>query len=170
MPYPKLDAAGNPILPRYIPELKLIDFEERLVSGDLTADGVQYSSEVTSGGADAWTDALSKIIDPDIDGDLLWAELGLTAEFQQLNGTTTLTWQWQARNKDGTWVDLHTEVTESANTITSYTARTRQGFNKKTNFDAVPCEVKLRFKTSEANQGKAKVKSSSYVRVVYKAT
>jgi len=152
-----------------MPILELQDFEDRLVTGDLTADGVQYSPEVTSGAINTWTDAPSKLVEPGIRGEIIRLEIGLTAEFIQLNTTTTLTWQWQIRNKNGTWVDLHPAVEEAANTITSYTARTRQGFaSLGANLNVVPFEVKLRFQTSEANQGKARVKSSSYARVIFK--
>ena len=172
----KIDIAGmggkkiDELIPLGLRALTLLEYEARLVSGTLTADGVQYLAEVTSGAADTWVDAFTKVIEPGIFGAILWAELGLTAEFQELNTTTTLTWQWQARNKGGTWVDLHPAVTEGANTITSYTARTRQGFaSLSSNFNQVPYEIKLRFKTSEANQGKARVKSSSYARAVFRA-
>jgi len=145
------------------------DFEDRLVSGDLASDGVQYSDEVTTGDADADVDVLTKVVDPGLEGDILWVEFGLTAEFKAVSSSTAdLIWKWQARNKDGTWVDLHSAVTET-DIGTTYESRTRSGyFEPETNFNYVPFEVRLILQCNEANEGKAKVKNSSYVRVIYK--
>lgn len=171
MPYPTLDEAGNPILPRHIAELKLIDFEDRLVTGDLTDDGVQYSDEVATGGANVDVIVLEKTVDPVIDGDILWVEFGLTAEIKAATSATAdLKWLWQARNKDGTWVDLHPQITD-VDIGTTYVSRTRQGFFKiVANFQEVPFEIRFLLQCNEENEGRARVKSSSYVRVVYKAT
>ena len=87
----------------------------------------------------------------------------MTASFSTLNATTTLTWQWQIRPKDGVWIDLHPAVTESPAAVTT-AERTRQGEKIPTGLTTTPFEIKLRFKTSEASQGKAKVKASSYVK------
>ena len=144
------------------------DFEDRLVSGDLTSDGAQYSDEATTGDADVDVAALSKLVDPGLEGNILWVEFGLTAEFKALNATADLIWKWQARNKDGTWVDLHSAVTET-NIGTNYVSRTRSGyFTPVANFQEVPFEIRLILQCNEATQGRAKVKNSSYVRVIYK--
>ena len=148
------------------------DFEDRLVSGDLSQDGIQWSPEITSGGANVLTDALAKLIDPVLEGRIISVEFGLTAWFRQIGAAgaaTDLRWQWQARNKDGTWVDLHPEVTEAATESDINYERTRSGFAVVVdNFNAVPFELRLRFRTSLAGQGRAKVKNSSYTRVVYR--
>jgi len=143
--------------------LKLIEIDGDFILDQLlTDDGIQWSPTVTSGGADAWTEVLSKKFDPKLVGDIQKHTFGLTAWLKQLNTTTTLTWQWQGSDDEGTWVDLHLEVTEAANTITDGVERTRQGSKTVANFNKVPHYIRLRFKTSEANQGQAKVKSSSY--------
>ncbi len=162
----KLDVNSQP---QGLESLSLLEFEDKLVKGDLTADGVQYSAEVTSGLADAWTVAFTKTINSITQGYIFWLEAALTAAFIQLNATTTLTWKWQMRHTlTGTWVDLHPEVVEAANSITAYTARTRAGFPSiVANLQYVPLELRLYFKTSEANQGKAKAKNSSYVRICH---
>ena len=145
------------------------DFEDRLVSGALTEDGIQYSAEVTTGDADIDVDVLSKVVDPGLEGDILWVEFGLTVEFKAVSsGTADLIWKWQARNKNGTWVDLHSAVTET-DIGTTYKSRTRSGyFTPVANFQEVPFEIRLILQCNEATQGRAKVKSSSYVRVIYK--
>jgi len=212
-------------------KLKLIDYEDQLVSGDLTADGVQYSTETTLGATA--TQVLSKTIEPGIIGSILWLELGLTAELRAdisgiskwaastayslgaivkptggysgcvyecttagtsgtaeptwptadggtvADNTVTWTcrrfwlkWQWQARNKGGTFVNLHPEVTEDIPSET-YFARTRQGFaSLVANFNAVPYEVKLiAYRRDVAGtSANAKVKSSSYARAVFQAS
>ncbi len=145
------------------------DFEDRLVSGALTEDGVQYSSEVTTGAADTDVTVLSKLINPVLEGGILLVEFGVTADFKAVSsGTADLIWKWQARNKDGTWVDLHAAVTET-NIGTTYKSRTRSGyFIPEANFQNVPFEVRLILQCSELNEGRARVKNSSYVRVIYR--
>ena len=148
------------------------DFEDRLVSGDLVADGIQWSLEITSGGANVLTNVLAKLIDPVLEGRIILVEFGLTAWFRQIGATgaaTDLRWQWQARNKDGTWVNLHPEVTEPSSEADTNYERSRSGYAVVVdNFNAVPFELRLQFRTSLAGQGRAKVKNSSYVRVVYR--
>jgi len=145
------------------------DFEDRLVSGALTEDGVQYSSEITTGAADTDVTVLSKLINPVLEGGILLVEFGVTADFKAVSsGTADLIWKWQARNKDGTWVDLHSAVTET-NIGTTYKSRTRSGyFTPEANFQNVPFEVRLILQCSELNEGRARVKNSSYVRVLYR--
>ena len=145
------------------------DFEDRLVSGALTEDGIQYSSEVSTGAADTDVTVLSKLINPVLEGRILLVEFGLTADFKAVSsGTADLIWKWQARNKDGTWVDLHSAVTET-DIGTTYKSRTRSGyFTPEANFQDVPFEVRLILQCNELNEGRARVKNSSYVRVIYR--
>jgi len=145
------------------------DFEDRLVSGALTEDGIQYSSEVTSGAADTDVTVLSKLINPVLEGGILLVEFGVTADFKAVSsGTADLIWKWQARNKEGTWVDLHSAVTET-DIGTTYESRSRSGyFTPEANFQNVPFEVRLILQCNELNEGRARVKNSSYVRVIYR--
>ena len=148
----------------------LIDFEDRLVSGDLTENGVQYSDEAITTDADTYIEAFTKTIDPLIEGELLWVELRLAAELKAISSAAAdLKWKWQARNKDGTWVDLHSEVTE-ADIGTTYQSRTRSGyFTPGADFQRVPFEVRLLLQCNEANQGRARVRNDSYIRAAYRA-
>lgn len=148
----------------------LVDFEDRPVSGDLTESGVQYSDEATTADADTYVEAFAKTIDPLIEGDLVWVQLRLSADFKAVSSATAdLKWKWQARNKDGTWVDLHGEVTE-ANIGTAYRNRARSGyFTPEANLHRVPFEIRLLLQCNEANEGRARVRNDSYVRAVYRA-
>ena len=145
------------------------DFEDRLVSGALTEDGIQCSPEVTTGAADTDVTGLSKLINPVLEGRILLVEFGLTADFKAVSsGTADLIWKWQARNKDGIWVDLHSAVTET-DIGTTYESRTRGGyFTPEADFQNVPFEVRLILQCNELNEGRARVKNSSYVRVIYR--
>ncbi len=138
------------------------DFEDRLVTGVLTEDGIQYSPEVTIGAADTDVTVLSKLINPVLEGEILLVEFGLTADFKAVSsGTADLIWKWQVRNKDGTWVDLHSVVTET-DIGTTYISRTRSGyFTPEANFQMVPFEVRLILQCNELNEGRARVKNSS---------
>ena len=150
----------------------LIHFEDKLVGGDLTADGVQYTAEITTATANVDVVAHSKTIDPLIEGTILAIEFQLDVELKAVStATADLIWKWQARNKDGlTWVDLHSAVTET-NIGTTYQLRSRSGFfTPAADFQLVPFDVRLILQCNEATQGRAKVKNSSFVRVVYKTT
>ena len=120
--------------------------------GALTADGIQWSAEQDT-------------------GKLLEVEFGLTAAFRAVSsGTADLTYKWQARNAGGTWVDLHTAVVK-ANIGITYIEETRSGrFGLQANFNALPFEVRLIIQCNEADQGRAKIKNSSYIRVKYAAS
>jgi len=155
-------------------ELAFLEFDDNFVKPDWdddNADGVIYSPVATSGAIDAYSDVWSKIFpSSEPAGTLEKMARGMTAWFKQLNTTTTLTWQWQIRPKNGTWIDLHSAVTEAANTITGGVERTRQGEKIPSGLTTTPFEIRLQFKTSEAGQGTAKVKASSYVKYRLRAT
>ena len=153
--------------------LAFLEFDDNFVKpnwDDDNADGVIYSPVATSGAIDTYSDVWSKIFPPsELAGTLEKMARGETASFSTLNATTTLTWQWQIRPKDGTWIDLHPAVTESPAAITTV-ERTRQGEKIPSGLTTTPFEIRLQFKTSEANQGQAKVKASSYVKFRLHAT
>ena len=110
--------------------LAFLEFDDNFFKpdwGDDNADGVIYSPVATSGAIDTYSDVWSKIFPcGELAGTLEKMARGETASFSTLNATTTLTWQWQIRPKDGTWIDLHPAVTESPAAITTV-ERTRQG-------------------------------------------
>jgi len=139
--------------------------------GDLTADGIQWSAEVDTTTADTDVEVESVTIKPPALGEMIEVEFGLTAAFRAVSSSTAdLTYKWQARNKGGTWVDLHSAVTKT-DIGTTYVEETRSGRIKMVaNFDSLPFEVRLIIQCNEANEGRAKIKNSSYVRVQYSAS
>ena len=164
---------STPVGPYWPRSLDLVDYEDRLVEDKvLTASGEQWSTEVATTTADTDVTIFSKTIDPGIDSEadgVLWLEWGLTAAFKAVSSATAdLIWKWQARNEGGTWTDLHSAVTET-DIGTTYVERTRQGFFKAANINQVPFEVQCLLQCNELNEGRAKVKSSSYVRAVYRS-
>jgi hypothetical protein len=145
--------------------------EYPFAKGDLTSDGIQWSAEVDTTTADTDVEVEDVTIKPPALGEMIEVEFGLTAAFRAVSSSTAdLIYKWQARNKGGTWVDLHSAVTKT-NIGTTYVEETRSGrFKTVANFDSLPFEVRLIIQCNEANEGRAKVKNSSYVRVKYSAS
>jgi len=145
--------------------------EYPFAKGDLTADGIQWSAEVDTTTPDTDVEVECVTIKPPALGEIIEVEFGLTAAFRAVSSATAdLTYKWQARNKGGTWVNLHGAVAK-ANIGTTYVEETRSGrFKLVANFDSLPFEVRLVIQCNEANQGRAKIKNSSYVRVQYAAS
>jgi len=145
--------------------------EYPFAKGDLTSDGIQWSAEVDTTTADTDVEVEDVIIKPPALGEMIEVEFGLTAAFRAVSSSTAdLIYKWQARNKGGTWVDLHSAVTKT-DIGTTYVEETRSGrFKTVANFDSLPFEVRLIIQCNEANEGRAKVKNSSYVRVKYSAS
>ncbi|MBC8477055.1 MAG: hypothetical protein H8D49_01795 [Dehalococcoidia bacterium] len=139
--------------------------------GDLTSNGIQWSAEKDTATVDTDVVVESVTIKPPALGEVLEVEFGLTADFRAVSSSTAdLIYKWQARNKGGTWVDLHGAVTKS-NIGTSYVEEVRSGrFKLETNFNSLPFEVRLVVQCNEANEGRARTKNSSYVRVKYSAS
>ncbi len=142
--------------------------EYPFAKGDLTSDGIQWSAEKDTTTADVDVEVESVTIKPPALGEMIEVEFGLTAAFRAVSSATAdLKYKWQARNKGGSWVDLHTEVTKT-NIGTTYVEETRSGcFKTVANFDSLPFEVRLIIQCNEANEGRAKVKNSTCVRVEY---
>ena len=145
--------------------------EYPFAKGNLTSDGIQWSAEkdTTTAGVDVEVESVT--IKPPALGAMIEVEFGLTAAFRAVSSSTAdLTYKWQARNRGGTWVDLHSAVTKT-DIGTTYVEETRSGhFKTVADFDSVPFEVRLIIQCNEANEGRAKVKSSSYVKVSYSAS
>ena len=139
--------------------------------GGLTSDGIQWSSEVDTATQNTDVEVESVAVRPPALGELLEVEFGLTAAFRAVSSATAdLVYKWQARNQGGTWVDLHSAVTK-ADIGTSYVEETRSGrFQMVSNFNSLPFEVRLVVQCDEADEGRARVKNSSYVRVKYAAS
>ena len=145
--------------------------EYPFAKGDLTSDGIQWSVEKDTTTADTDVEVESITIKPPALGVMTEVEFGLTAAFRAVSSATAdLKYKWQARNKGGTWVDLHSVVTKT-DIGTTYVEETRSGrFKLEDNFNYIPFEVRLIIQCNEANEGRAKIKNSSYVRVTYAAS
>ena len=145
--------------------------EYPFAKGDLTADGIQWSAEkdTTTAGVDVEVEGVT--VKPPALGEMIEVEFGLTAAFRAVSSATAdLTYKWQARNKGGTWVDLHSAVPK-ADIGATYLEETRSGrFKMVPGFDSLPFEVRLIIQCNEADEGRAKTKNSSYVRVRYAAS
>jgi len=145
--------------------------EYPFAKGDLTSDGIKGTTEKDTTTADVDVEVESVTIKPPALGEMIEVEFGLTAAFRAVSSATAdLTYKWQVRNKGGTWVDLHSAVTKT-DIGTTYVEETRSGrFKTVANFDSLPFEVRLMIQCNEANEGRAKVKNSSCVRVKYSAS
>lgn len=145
----------------------LIELVENPVTGVLTADGVQWSTEVDTTTADVDVVGFGATVQnpfaDDLDWNLLKLEFGLRVAVRAVSSATAdPIWKWQIRNKGGTWVDLHAAVTET-DVGAADVERSRTGyFNPQTNIDKLPFDVQLLLQCNEANEGRIKVKSSTY--------
>lgn len=153
------------------------DYTFQLVTGDLTST-VQYSTVVTTAGAGVESVLLSKEIDlafgkaPNRTASkkyLIACYFYILGEFKATStGTADVEWKPQARNDDGTWVDLASYV-DMPDVGTSYTASTLKGyFTLVDNFDEIPFDFQILIKCDEATEGKGRIKSGSYIRAIFK--
>jgi len=137
--------------------------------GGLTADGVQWTPEKDTAEADVYVTVAEALITPPARKMPAEVELGLTAAFRAVTSTTAdITYQWQARNQGATtWVNLHDPVT-LVDVGTTYVEQTRSGYPALVaNFNTIPFEIRLQLRCNEANQGRAKIKNSTYVSIIY---
>ncbi len=145
--------------------------EYPFAKGNLTSDGIQWSAEkdTTTAGVDVEVESVT--VKPPALGAIIEVEVGLTAAFRAVSSATAdLIYKWQARNKGGTWVDLHSAASKT-DIGTTYVEETRSGYFKPVaNFNSLPFELRLVIQCNELNQGRAKIKNSSYVRVKYSAS
>jgi hypothetical protein len=145
--------------------------EHPFAKGNLTADGIQWSAEKTTA-TDAYESVEEATVNPPALGAVIEFEFGLTGAVKSGGSTEGVLFKWQARNKGGTWVDLHAEITYPAN-ASAYKEYTMSGrFKPVTGFNGVPFDLRLAIKSAAAGGENAagKTKSSSYVRVIYAAS
>ena len=142
--------------------------EHPFARGDLTSNGVQWSSEHATSGDD-YEEVESVVVRPPALGDVIEFEFGLTCAVKSGGASEPVMFKWQARNRGGTWVDLHAEVTYPAN-ASVFKEYTHSGRCKPVaGFDSVPFDIRLVIKSGGAGGEYAvgKTKNSSYIRVVY---
>ncbi len=145
--------------------------EHPFARGNLTSDGVQWSAEETTT-TDDYETVEEVTVNPPALGAVIEFEFGLTCAVKSSGATESVLFKWQARNKGGTWVDLHDEVTYSAD-ASVYKEYTYSGrFKPVANFNVVPFDIRLAIKSGAAGGENAvgKAKNSSYVKVIYSAS
>jgi len=145
--------------------------EHPFARGNLTSDGVQWSAEKTTATDDYETVEEVSVNPPQL-GAIIEFEFGLTCAVKSSSSTESVKFKWQARNQGETWVDLHDEVTYSAD-ASAYKEYTYSGrFKPEANFNGVPFDIQLVIKSGAAGGENAvgKTKNSSYVKVIYAAS
>ena len=144
--------------------------EHPFAKGNLTSNGVQWSAEKTTA-TDDYETVEEVILNPPALGAVMEFEFGLTGAVKSSGATEAVLFKWQARNRGGTWVDLHDEVsyTADASAFKEYTYSGR--FKPVANFNAVPFDIRLQIKSGNAGGENAvgKTKNSSYVKIIYAA-
>lgn len=145
--------------------------EHPFAQGNLTPDGIQWSTEKTTS-TDAYETVEEASVKPPALGAILEFEFGLTCAVKSSSTLESVLFKWQARNKGGTWVDLHSEVTYPANAST-YQEYTYSGrFKPVASFNSVPFDIRLQIKSGAGGGENAigKTKNSSYVKILYSAS
>lgn len=150
------------------PIVSAIHTEYPFGKGDLTSNGTQWSAttDTTTANVDVTIES-AMTIEPPESGAIVEVEFGLTGGFRAVSSATAdIIYKWQARDKDGTWVTLVT-VTKTNIGATEVEETYSGRFATVANFDAVPFDVQLVIQCNETNEGRARIKNSSYVRVKY---
>lgn len=154
------------------------DITTYLVENELTSDGVQYTDYDSTTTASAAVELYSTTIDFGLDSNwpknymksrkLINCYFDLNVQCKaDTSSTADVEWKPQARNEGGTWVDLCDWV-DLANVGTTWTDSARKGYAElQANFSKVPFDFRVLVKCDEINQGRARIKSGSYVRAVF---
>ncbi len=146
--------------------------EHPFARGQLTSDGVQYSTLTTVSTTSFGAVETVSVLPPASLGDVLEYEFGLTCSVQASITGENLNLKWQAKNHgDDTWVDISDPVTyaASATALKEYTYSGNRGVG--TNLNQANIEVRLVIAsqaTTNSGTAKGKTKNSSYVSIVYK--
>lgn len=150
-----------------------------MVSGNLTSDGTQYSTEISTTTADVAVTAFQNTIDIHI-GDYGSAYFEKTIEdcyFKTLveikadsSASAKVSWKVQAKDlNEDDWVDLSAWSDGSSAIGTTYVEKELTGWVdlSDSDFGRLPFEYRILVKCDEAGEGRIKIKSGSYIRVVY---
>ena len=148
--------------------------------GDLTSDGVQYSTPATTSTIESVyaTVLVATAMPPRMGGQIYELELGLTAAFRQ-EGTasSTVLWQWQGRSlyspstvSQVAFRNLHPQdstVFDGGAGATAFVEDTKSGrLNLNDALNRFPIELQFLVMSEEDTDGVAKVKNSSYIKAV----
>ncbi len=155
------------------------DFSIYMVQNDLTTDGIQYSTEIETTTINTDVEVFSYIFNlgfPDADlymsnvsMSILYAYFEIHCMFKcNADAGADITWQAQARNNGDTWTDLFAATTYG-NIGTSYLEKTFKGYaTLSSTFNEVPFDFRIIFQSDTINEGRAKLKNTSYFQVVFK--
>lgn len=155
------------------------DYTFNLVTGNLTSDGVQYSTVVSTVSSGVDVTMFSEELDLDFGNTpartashkfIIDLYFEIRCEYKA-NSTATADVEWkpQVRNKDGTWTDLVAAYVDLADVNTTYTASVLKGYFTLTdNIDEIPLDFRILMKCDETNEGMGRLKNGSYIRVTFK--
>lgn len=152
-------------------------FLERLLhpfaKGDLTTDGVQYSTEVSGIDHTAFA-AIETITIYQPEGfTLAEIELSLTAAVASSGATKDVYWKWQASDDGASWEDLIAAQTRAADASAYADVSCAGRFAPTGNFlgTGTSFQVRLVIEAEDATETvKGKTKNSSYVICRYRRT
>jgi len=153
------------------------DFTVFMVTGDLTESGLQYSTEVEITTKDTDTALFLHEFElgythvgthPAITYQtLLWNYFKIAVMLKVSAGTATMKWKPQARNHDGTWIDLCGYISFSA--TTAYQESRVEGYAGLTSdFNQIPFDFRILFQCDADTIGKGKVKNTTQFRSIFK--
>ena len=145
------------------------------MSSALVVNGVQYDSINNTTTTNTYIsvnarpfNVIKDPIYPGGRGHFEYVEFGLTAAFQA-NATTLLNYKWRARNLNpvtSVWVDIKPDELHQA--TTGWLDTTVSGRIKAVaDFNSVPFEVEMQFRTNHADVGIGRIKNSSYIYCQY---
>ena len=159
------EVSDTPIIRALEPVQTFID---KLVSGLVATNGVQYSPVATFG--TIAVAILSKLIDPGMELALSQIEVGLTQRFTERAGATgTLNYSWQVRRRDGgttaAWATITPLLTKGIASGAN-SEDTLSGFIAVGTLPAAPFDIQLTALGLVASSMTGEVKSSSYVKLV----
>ncbi len=148
-------------------------YDKHLVEGDLVEGGAQYDTAVDTTTLDVDVVVGTYTVNSPILGPvetskfiLLEVWCSLIAEVRAVStATADLKWKWQARNSGGTWIDLHTEVTET-DINTTYVSQAMQGYmDIQSGLNELPMDLQLLLQCNETNEGRGRVANTAYITI-----
>lgn len=136
--------------------------------GQLTTDGVQWTTEYTTTGDD-WEIVATVYNDWPVKMNCRESEFGLTCRVKSSGAAEAVQFLWQVRNKHGAWLDLAPAVTRAAD-ASAYLEYTYSGRVIYNGYESqMPAEMRLKIKSAGAGgeTASAQIKGSSYVRCLF---
>ena len=154
------------------------DVTIQMVTCDITSFNGQVSDADSISTADTWYVVFLKTFDLVFGNQvnripshkfIIDVYFNIECEFRTTSSATAdIAWKAQARNKNGTWIDLSDSV-YVGNVGTIYTASNLVGyFAVVDNFDEIPFDFRILLRSNEIDEGTGRVKSGSYARTIFR--